>query len=100
MGNNNGPYKMERKLSKLQSTVGREASFGSGEEEVARILKHRTNYYLVLKVTSTTEESEIKYNYLRLSRIVHPDKCRAEGAGEASAILNQVRLPDRLVYHS
>ncbi len=42
-------------------------------------------------VTSTAEESEIKYNYLRLSRIVHPDKCQAEGAGEASAILNQVR---------
>lgn len=54
----------------------------------------------LLAVTSTAEESEIKYNYLRLSRIVHPDKCRAEGAGEASAILNQVRLPDRLVYHS
>jgi hypothetical protein len=53
-GNNNGPYKMERKLSKLQSTVGREASFGSGEEEVARILKHKTNYYLVLKGTTPT----------------------------------------------
>jgi hypothetical protein len=45
---------MERKLSKLQSTVGREASFGSGEEEVARILKHRTNYYLVLKGMTPT----------------------------------------------
>jgi hypothetical protein len=45
---------MERKLSKLQSTVGREATFGTGEEEVARILKHKTNYYLVLKgITST-----------------------------------------------
>ena len=52
--NNNGPYKMERKLSKLQSTVGREASFGSGEEEVARILKHKTNYYLVLKGMTPT----------------------------------------------
>ncbi len=48
---------------------------------------------LTRTVTCKSEESEIKYNYLRLSRLVHPDKCKAEGAGEASAILNQVRLP-------
>ena len=80
---------MERKLSKLASTLGREATFGSAEEEVKRILDHKTNYYVVLKVTAKSEESEIKYNYLRLSRLVHPDKCKAEGAGEASAVLNQ-----------
>lgn len=55
----------------------------------ARILKHKTNYYVCLKVTADSDEAEIKYNYLRLSRLVHPDKCSAEGAGEASAVLNQ-----------
>jgi len=27
--------------------VGREAMFGSAEQEVARILSHKTNYYVV-----------------------------------------------------
>lgn len=78
---------MERAVSK----IGREATFGTPEEEVQRILSHKTNYYVCLKVTVSSNESEIKYNYLRLSRLVHPDKCQSPGAGEASATLNQAK---------
>jgi hypothetical protein len=80
---------VERKLTKHVSMIGREATFGTAEEEVTRILNHKTNYYVVLKVTVQSDEADIKYNYLRLSRLVHPDKCSLEGAGEASAVLNQ-----------
>ena len=79
--------RMERAVSK----IGREATFGTPEQEVERILAHKTNYYVCLKVTVSSDESEIKYNYLRLSRMVHPDKCHNPGAGEASATLNQAK---------
>jgi hypothetical protein len=46
---------------------------------------------LVLQVTANSDESEIKYNYLRLSRMVHPDKCSHPDAGLASATLNQAK---------
>jgi len=41
------PAGVERKLTKHVSMVGREAMFGSAEQEVARILSHKTNYYVV-----------------------------------------------------
>jgi len=42
-------------------------------------------------VTQDAEESEMKFNYLRLSRMVHPDKCKHPDAAEASATLNQAK---------
>jgi len=41
------PDEVERKLTKHVSMVGREATFGSAEQEVTRILSHKTNYYVV-----------------------------------------------------
>lgn len=75
---------MERAVSGL----GRQAKFGAAEDEIKRILAHKTNYYIVLKVSHDAPESEMKFNYLRLSRLVHPDKCSLEGAAEASSTLN------------
>lgn len=43
------------------------------------------------QVTQDAEESEIKHNYLRLSRLVHPDKCSHPNAAEASSTLNQAK---------
>lgn len=51
---------MERNLSKMVSAVGRAAKFGDAETEVARIVKHQTNYYIVLKVLKDTDQSEIR----------------------------------------
>lgn len=36
-----------------------------------------------------TDPTEIRGNHLRLSRIIHPDKCSHPKAAEASAIVNQ-----------
>eukprot|EP00884_Botryococcus_braunii_P016687 jgi/Botrbrau1/3701/Bobra.0008s0028.3 len=71
------------------SRRGSSAVFGTAEEEVARILRVQHHYYAVLKVAKTTEQSEIRGNYLRLSRLVHPDKCRHPQAPDASAVVNQ-----------
>ena len=45
----------------------------------------------VLKVTKQSEAGEIRANHLRLSRLVHPDKCRLPQAAEASSVVNQVQ---------
>ena len=45
----------------------------------------------VLKVTKETPANEVRSNYMRLSRLVHPDKCTHPDAGKASAVLNQVQ---------
>lgn len=37
-------------------------------------------------------QAEIKANYYKLSRLVHPDKCSHPRAGDAAAVLNQVGL--------
>ena len=37
------------------------------------------------------EQAEIRNNYLRLSRLVHPDKCKHPQAADASAVLNQAK---------
>lgn len=37
------------------------------------------------------DASEIRNNYLRLSRLVHPDKCSHPNAAEASSILNMAK---------
>jgi len=37
-------------LRRMVSEVGKAAKFGTPEEEITRILAHKTNYYIVLKV--------------------------------------------------
>mmetsp|Transcript_7612 Transcript_7612/g.15262 ORF Transcript_7612/g.15262 Transcript_7612/m.15262 type:complete len:215 (-) Transcript_7612:62-706(-) len=78
-------------MQRSVSQVGRDAVFKTPQEEVERIVAHKTNYYICLKVTQDADESEIKHNYLRLSRLVHPDKCNHPDAGLASATLNQAK---------
>lgn len=41
-------------------------------------------------MTKQTDPAEIRANHLRLSRVVHPDKCSLPQAAEASSIVNQV----------
>lgn len=43
-----------------------------------------------LQVRKDTDPKEIRANYFRLSRLVHPDKCSHPRAADASAIVNQV----------
>jgi hypothetical protein len=42
-------------------------------------------------VGKATDQAEIRGNYLRLSRLVHPDKCSHQQAADATAVVNQVR---------
>lgn len=39
-------------LQRAVSQVGKAAKFGSAEEEITRIIAHKTNYYICLKVRS------------------------------------------------
>lgn len=52
-------------------------------------MRLQKSYYAVLKVTKQSEAGEIRANHLRLSRVVHPDKCSLPQAAEASSIVNQ-----------
>ncbi|KAG7667043.1 hypothetical protein NADE_003165 [Nannochloris sp. 'desiccata'] len=77
-------------LKRGVSNVGKAASFSTPDEEVARIIKNKQNYYICLKVLKDSDPADIRTNYLRLSRLVHPDKCpNNPNAANASAILNQ-----------
>jgi hypothetical protein len=71
------------------SKTGRMAEFGTADEEVERICKHERNYYFVLHVKKDTPKADIKANYYKISRLVHPDKCSHPKAGDAAAVLNQ-----------
>ena len=51
-------------------------------EDVIRVL-HAMNDYDVLQVNLASGSSEIRKNFLKLSRAFHPDKCRVEGSKEA-----------------
>lgn len=114
------------------SNVGKAAEFGTPEEEVARIIAHKQNYYICLKVYGESQSpdnwtlvavvkaclltisiiysfrvllpvdhllqvlkdssaSDIRNNYFRLSRLVHPDKCSHPQAADASAVINQAK---------
>jgi hypothetical protein len=42
------------------------------------------------QVMKDTPANEVRANYMKLSRVVHPDKCSHPQAGAASAVLNQV----------
>ena len=48
------------------SNIGKEATFGTSDEEVARILAHKQNYYICLKVSKTNIEFLLDH-----SNIVH-----------------------------
>ncbi|EFN60178.1 hypothetical protein CHLNCDRAFT_56629 [Chlorella variabilis] len=65
------------------------AGLQDADAEVERILKYEKNFYYVLKVRKDTPMGEIKANYYKLSRLVHPDKCKHARAADASAVLNQ-----------
>ncbi|KAK9818250.1 hypothetical protein WJX72_009574 [[Myrmecia] bisecta] len=72
------------------SMRGRNADFGpDATAEVERVLRVQKNYYAVLKVRKDTPPAEIRGNYLRLSRLIHPDKCSHADAAAASAVANQ-----------
>ena len=43
-----------------------------------------------MQVQKDTPQNEVRMNYMRLSRMVHPDKSSNPRAGDAAAILNQV----------
>ena len=74
-------------LNRLKTKVDGEAVFRDAETEIQRILAFQKNYYAILKVTKESDPSQIKKNYYKLSRIVHPDKCKAEHAEEAFKIV-------------
>lgn len=80
-----------RNIGRGVSNVGREALFGTSEEEIERILKNEKNYYVVLKVLKDSDPSEIKINHRRLSLLVHPDKTSDPRAPDASAVLNMAK---------
>eukprot|EP00871_Galdieria_phlegrea_P005538 jgi/Galph1/5986/GphlegSOOS_G4591.1 len=50
--------------------------------EINRI-KAAPNYYAVLHVIPNSSEAEMKKNYYKLARILHPDKCKEAGAEDA-----------------
>lgn len=43
------------------------------------------------QVMKDTDPSEIRTNYLKLNRLVHPDKCHHPQAAEASAVVNSAK---------
>ena len=44
------------------------------DAEIERILLHQRNVYYVLRVGKNSDAKEVRFNYMRLSRLVHPDK--------------------------
>lgn len=68
---------------------GRDAKFEGPTEEVERILRIQKNFYAVLKVKKDTPSNEMRANYIKASRLVHPDKCSHPQAKDASAVVNQ-----------
>ncbi|KAK9862451.1 hypothetical protein WJX84_000449 [Apatococcus fuscideae] len=61
---------------------------GPANSEVERISRVQHNYYAVLKVDKDSPETDVRTSYYKLSRLVHPDKCRHEQASSASAAVN------------
>lgn len=74
-------------LNRLQTKLDGEAVFRDAETEIPRILAFQKNYYAILKVTKDSDPNQIKKNYYKLSRIVHPDKCKVEHAEEAFKVV-------------
>lgn len=76
-------------LDRGVSMTGKQAHFGTADEEVERILRFQKNYYYVLKAKKDTPSSDIKANYYKLCRLIHPDKCQHAQAKDATAAVNQ-----------
>lgn len=61
---------------------------GTAAEEIERI-KHAPNHYAVLHVPGDANAEEMKKNYYKLAKLLHPDRCQLEGAGEAMTSVSQ-----------
>ena len=59
--------------------------------EIDRVLASRNDYY-VLKVPVGSALAQIKVSYRRLAMMLHPDKCKLEGAAEAFQKVNASHL--------
>lgn len=55
---------------------------GTAGDEIDRI-KSAPNHYAVLHVSTDATSAQMKKNYYTLARMLHPDRCQLEGAGEA-----------------
>lgn len=72
-----------------ETTAEKEETWpGSAEDEIERI-KNAPNHYAVLHVKSGAENAELKKNYYKLARVLHPDRCQHEGAGDAMTSVSQ-----------
>lgn len=54
-----------------------------GSEAIARVKAAGKDYYKVLGVDKKADEAAIKKAYRKLALILHPDKCKLDGAEEA-----------------
>lgn len=61
---------------------------GTAEVEIERI-KKAPNHYAVLHVSTDVSNTQMKKNYYTLARILHPDRCQLEGAGDAMTCVSQ-----------
>merc|ERR1711937_327683 len=67
-------------------------SLKSAEEEIERILnsaRGNGNSYHILGVEPSSGTKDIVKRYLKLSLLIHPDKCKAPKAQEAFTVLNK-----------
>ena len=53
------------------------------ESTVNRVLEQGQDYYKILDVSTEVLEADLKKAYRKLALIIHPDKNKATGAGEA-----------------
>ena len=69
-------------------------SLKSAEEEIERILnsaRSNGNSYHILGVEPISGTKDIVKRYLKLSLLIHPDKCKAPKAQEAFTVLNKAK---------
>lgn len=61
---------------------------GTPEQEIERI-KKAPNHYAVLHISTDASSPQMKKNYYALARMLHPDRCQLEGAGDAMTSVSQ-----------